>query len=74
MPREARAGLALIGIAESRRDEGVVRTAILSAFGELHLVTVGEAVTLRYRVTAVSADAVELADLTGGPPLRLVLP
>jgi hypothetical protein len=67
------APLKLVGIAEDVGESGPIRTAIVSGFGDLFLVKEGEAVTLRYRVSKVSADAVELTDVTNDSTLRLVL-
>ena len=54
--------------------KGPVRTAIISALsGELFLVKEGETIAARYRVGAVSADAVELNDLLTGAVRRLAL-
>jgi hypothetical protein len=67
-------GLTLSGLAEDPAPDGsTVRTAIISSPTQLYLVKEGETVTARYRVTRISADAVELADLAGGAALRLVL-
>ena len=65
--------LKLVGIAEDAGDPGPTRTAIISGFGELFLVKEGEAVTLRYRVSRIAPDAVELVDVGDNTPLRLVL-
>jgi hypothetical protein len=65
--------LKLEGLAEDHGDQGAVRTAIISGFGDIFLVKEGESVTLRYRVAKISADAVELTDLTDNTPLRLAL-
>jgi hypothetical protein len=65
--------LKLVGIAEDTGDAGTTRTAIISGFGELFLVKEGDAVTLRYRVSRVAPDAVELVDVGDNTPLRLVL-
>lgn len=46
-------------------------TAMIADGGQLFLVRAGDLVTPRYRVKSVSAGAVELEDLTGGPMLRL---
>jgi hypothetical protein len=59
----------LLGIAE----EGTTRTAILGLGDELIMVTVGQEVAGRYRVSAVGADAVELKDLATGATRRLAL-
>ena len=66
--------LELIGIAETRAAEGVVRTAMITGGrDELMMVTVGQRLLSRYDVVAVGADAVELRDLETGLPRRLVL-
>jgi hypothetical protein len=62
--------LALIGVAEDTANGKTERTAIITVSGSqdgLYVVTTGDAVAGRYRVTAVRPDAVELKDLlTGG--------
>ena len=64
----------LVGVAEDATPKGIVRTAIISALsGELFLVKEGELIAARYRVKAVSADAVELTDLLSGEVRRLTL-
>lgn len=63
----------LSGIAEDVTAGGVVRTAIISASGQLFLVKEGEQVTARYRVVKISSEVVELTDLTEGTTLRLAL-
>ena len=65
--------LRLVGMAESRDGEGVHRTAIISAGGDLVFATVGLELGGRYRVRAVGESSVELDDLLGGPPLTLRL-
>lgn len=65
--------LKLEGLAEDRGDQGPVRTAIISGFGDIFLVKEGDEVTSRYRVARISSDAVELTDLTDNTPLRLAL-
>lgn len=59
----------LIGIAE---DSGV-RTAILSSPSQLLLVKEGDLVVSKFRVAAISADAIELTDASDGTVLRLAL-
>jgi len=59
----------LIGIAE---DAGT-RTAILSSPGQLLMVKEGENVSSTYRVTGISAGAVELTATADGTVLRLAL-
>lgn len=61
--------IVLVGIATDR--DG--RRAVLSVAGAVVLVVVGDAVADRYRVSAISADVVELEDRRGGPLLRLGL-
>ncbi len=63
----------LAGVAEDATPSGVVRTAIISAFGQLFLVKEGDLVTDRYRVAKISPDVVELSDLTEGTSLRYAL-
>jgi len=65
--------LRLVGIASADGAGGAVRTAALSVAGVVVLVRPGDEVAGRYRVTAVSADVVELTDRLGGPPLRLAI-
>jgi hypothetical protein len=65
--------LRLSGIAEDGMPPDVVRTAILSGFGQLFLVKEGENVTERYRVVRISPEAVELTDVADGSTLRLAL-
>lgn len=67
------APLKLEGLAEDHGDQGEVRTAIISGFGDIFLVKEGDSVTARYRVAKISSDAVELTDLTDNTPLRLAL-
>lgn len=59
----------LIGIAE---DNGA-RTAILSSPAQLLMVHEGDNVLSAYRVTGISADAVELTATSDGAVLRLAL-
>jgi hypothetical protein len=65
--------LKLAGIAEDAGPDGPVRTAIISGQGQLFLVKEGESVMLRYRVTKISADVVELTDLGDNSVRRLAL-
>ena len=67
-------GFKLSGLAEDAGADGAaVRTAIITSPTQLFLVKEGDAVTARYRVAKISADAVELTDVNGGAALRLVL-
>jgi hypothetical protein len=63
----------LSGIAEDATPQGIVRTAIISGFGQLFLAKEGEPVTDRYRVARISSDVVELTDLAERTTLRLAL-
>ena len=65
--------LKLAGIAENATADGLVRTAIVSAPGELYLVKVGDKVATRYRVERIGVDAVELQDGLTGQPVRIGL-
>lgn len=66
--------LALIGVAEENKADGVVRTAMISEEGEdLHMATAGQTIGGRYLVVAISADAVELKDVASGAIRRLAL-
>jgi hypothetical protein len=66
--------LKLAGIAEDVDADGAPqRTAIISGEGQLFMVKEGESVTVRYRVTKISADVVELMDLATQTPRRLAL-
>jgi len=59
----------LIGIAE----DSDVKTAILSSPSQLLMVKEGDLVVSKYRVAAISADAIELTDTSDGAVLRLAL-
>lgn len=64
----------LIGIAETKKGEELVRTAMLTAeFIDLIMVTAGQQILSRYEVISVTADAVELKDLETGATRRLIL-
>ncbi len=66
--------LELIGVAERTRGGATTRTAIVQAPGDqLFMVTDGQELAGRYRVSAIGADAVELSDLTTGATRRLGL-
>lgn len=66
--------LRLTGLAEDPAPDGtIVRTAIISTPGQLFLAKVGDEVTPRYRVARISADVVELVDVTDNSTLRLAL-
>ena len=65
--------LQLIGVAEDASPDGVVRTAILSGFGDVFLVKAGDTVSGRYRVDQVSADAVQITSLSTSTASTLAL-
>lgn len=66
--------LKLVGVAEDTGPDGPIRTAIISGGGgQLFLVKLGENVTARYEVVAISSDVVELKDLDNGSLRRLSL-
>ena len=68
-PAPAEPPFRLIGIAE---DAGT-RTAILSSPTQLLMVKAGDLVAANYRVTAISEDAIELANTADSSVLRLAL-
>ena len=53
----------LLGMAESREGEALVRTAILRGGNDLVLATLGTQVGVRFRVVAIGADSVALEDI-----------
>ena len=63
----------LEGVAEDEGPDGPIRTAIISAEGQLFLVKAGDAVGPRYRVARVAADVVELTDAIDHSFRRLAL-
>lgn len=65
--------LKLAGVAEDAGADGPARTAIITGEGQLFTVKEGESVTARYRVVKISADVVELIDLTDNTVRRLAL-
>jgi hypothetical protein len=65
--------LKLAGIAEDPGADGPARTAIITGAGQLFTAKEGENVTARYRVVKISADVVELLDLTDNSVRRLAL-
>ena len=70
----AEPALLLIGLAERKRPEGVVRTAMITtAADDLIMASVGDVVLHRYTVTAIGHDTVELTDVTTGQVRRISL-
>jgi hypothetical protein len=68
-----RPSLKLIGIAEDATDAGTVRTAIVSGLGDVFLVKPGELIAGQYKVEQVSADAVQLTDVSTSASTTLIL-
>jgi hypothetical protein len=66
MPRTQAPPVTLAGIAEDITESGVVRTAILSAPGDVLLVKEGDTVAGQYKVTAITATAVSLTRESDG--------
>ena len=65
--------LKLSGIAEDPGADGPIRIAFIAGEGQLFMVREGEAVTPRYRVAKISADVVELTDVSDNSVRRLAL-
>jgi len=63
----------LSGIAEDGPADRIERTAVLSVPAGVVLVREGDVVLGQYRVARIEAGAVELADVSGGPAVRLTL-
>lgn len=73
-PAAAEPPLSLLGVAEQQSATGMIRTAMLGGDDDqLHMVVEGQEVAGRYRVAKVTADTVELSDLTTGAIRRLFL-
>ena len=53
----------LSGLAEDVSPGGVVRTAVITTAGQLHLVKEGETFAQRFRVERIGADTVQVTDL-----------
>src|SRR5262245_53643219 len=66
--------LLLVGLAEHRNGDALVRSAAISSNGEdLIMADVGSVVVGRYTVTSIGSDAVEMKDGSTGRIRRLVL-
>jgi hypothetical protein len=66
--------LTLMGIAEEAIVGGIRRTAVIGGDGDaIFMVTEGEPVGDRYKVTRIGADAVELEDLVTKAYRRIAL-
>ena len=74
VPEVREPALQLIGVAETKTADGVVRTAMITGgYNDLMMVKPGGQVLGRYEVVAVGVDAVELKDLQSGAIRRLYL-
>jgi hypothetical protein len=65
--------LSLLGIVDRTIDGKPVRVAVVSMGETLYYVSVGDRVGTQYETLAVTADAVELRDLTDGSTRRVAL-
>lgn len=63
--------LTLVGFAVESTADRPVRTAIISAFGDVFLLKDGDTLASQYRVVQVGADSVELTSLHDGTALTL---
>jgi hypothetical protein len=72
-PRPAAPLFKLSGIGEDPGPDGPIRIAFISGEGQLFIVKVGDQVTARFRVERISADVVELLDLTDQTTQRLAM-
>ena len=63
----------LVGVAEDPGADGPLRSAFISGDGQLFIAKEGDIVMLRYKVTKISADVVELTDTADGTVRRLAL-
>jgi hypothetical protein len=63
----------LVGISEDPGPDGPLRSAFISGDGQLFIAKEGDTVLLRYKVTKISADVVELTDVADGTVRRLAL-
>ena len=72
-PRPALPAIKLIGVAEDAGANGPIRTAIMSAPGQLLLLKEGDTALTHYRVTKILTDAVELTDMSDATVVRLTL-
>lgn len=68
------AALTLIGVAEDAAPEGITRTAVVSAFGDVLLLKPGDTIGDRFRVLNITAQSVEVQDLgPSGSTITLTL-
>ncbi|SRR5450759_1371432 len=72
-PAPSRPEMTLSGIAEDTGNGSPIRTAVISARGQLVLAREGDRVLARFVVLRITADAVQLEDSEGGEVFTLVL-
>jgi hypothetical protein len=72
-PAPARPELRLIGMAEDTRDGLTERTAVVAGLNQVYLVKEGEQIAMRFLVTRIGADAIEVEDLGDSTRLSLGL-
>jgi hypothetical protein len=72
-PVPPRPDMELAGIAEDTGNGHPLRTAVISAAGQLILAMEGDRVLARFLVVRITADAVQLKDDEGGGSFSLVL-
>lgn len=65
--------LTLSGLAEDTSPGGAVRTAVITAGGQLYLVKEGETFARRFRVDRIGADTVRVSDLDDQTTFTLML-
>jgi hypothetical protein len=65
--------LRLIGMAEDIREGVTERTAVVAGLNQVYLVKEGEQIAMRFLVTRIGADAIEVEDLADSTPIRLGL-
>ncbi|HYM23945.1 MAG TPA: hypothetical protein VEU08_12085 [Vicinamibacterales bacterium] len=63
----------LVGMGEDPGPNGPVRTAFISAEGQLYVAKEGDVLTPRFKVSRIAADVVEITDVTDGSTRRLAL-
>jgi hypothetical protein len=68
---EPRPEIVLAGIAEDGDNGGTVRTAVISAAGQLMLVKEGDRVLSRFAIVRIASDAVQIRDTERGDVFTL---
>lgn len=72
-PAPSRPEMTLSGIAEDMENGRPIRTAVISARGQLVLAREGDRILARFVVLRITADAVQLEDSEGGEVFTLAL-